>query len=145
MAHTTRFNARGVDLNRNFSTANRINSSEFGMQALSEPESLVISELIRRYNPNRIVSIHQPFGCIDYDGPAKTLAVRMAEYCRLPVNKLGGLPGSLGSYTGIDLGIPTITLELPGPKGENNFDTALLWKNYGNCLLAALVYPHRLR
>jgi len=145
MAHNTRSNARGVDLNRNFSTGNRINSSKFGQQALSEPEALVISQLIRMYNPNRIISIHQPFGCIDYDGPAKTLARRMAEYCRLPVNKLGGLPGSLGSYAGFDLGIPTITLELPGPKGLSNFDSDSLWENYGNCLLAALVYPQRLR
>ena len=139
MARSSRYNANGVDLNRNFSAANRINSKQAGLAALSEPEARVIHQLIRQYSPDRIVSIHQPLACIDYDGPAKALAARMAQYCPLPVKKLGAKPGSLGSYAGLTLNIPIITFEML------NSDSALgserLWQKYGKALLAAIVYP----
>jgi protein MpaA len=139
MARYSRENARGVDLNRNFAAANRSDNKRSGTASLSEPETRIIEQLIRQYAPDRIVSIHQPLACIDYDGPAKAVASRMAEYCNLPVKKLGARPGSLGSYAGLTLGIPIITFELlPG-------DTALsprrLWQRYGTSLIAAIVYP----
>lgn len=139
LAHNSRNNARGINLNRNFATANRIKSSTSGDRALSEPETRAIERLIRQYAPDRIVSIHQPLACIDYDGPAYRLAVRMALYCRLPVKKLGARPGSLGSYAGISRGIPIITLELPGTAEQLNRQA--LWQRYGTALVAAIVYP----
>lgn len=142
MAHNTRFNARGIDLNRNFATANRRNTARFGNRALSEPEARAINRLIQQYAPDRIVSIHQPLACIDYDGPAEALASRMAEYCDLPVRKLGARPGSLGSYAGLTLGIPIITLELP--QYAERLDSELLWEQYGSALIAAVVYPDSL-
>jgi protein MpaA len=69
VAHSSRYNARGIDLNRNFPAFNRINSNRFGFTPLSEPESRFIFQLIRQYTPDRIVTIHQPLACIDYDGP----------------------------------------------------------------------------
>jgi len=143
VAHNTRSNARGVDLNRNFSTANRINSNRFGYTALSEPESRIVEQLIQQYTPDRIVSIHQPLACIDYDGPGIALANRMAEYCDLPLKKLGAKPGSLGSYAGVTLRIPTITLELPYI--ADRLDSERLWQQYGPALIAAVVYPDRVR
>jgi protein MpaA len=143
VAHNSRFNARGVDLNRNFSTANRINSRRFGRTALSEPEARVIEHLIRQYTPDRVVSIHQPLACIDYDGPGKALARRMSEYCNLPLIKLGPKPGSLGSYAGVTLRIPTITLELPHI--ADRLSSQRLWQRYGPALIAAVVYPDRVR
>jgi len=143
VAHNSRYNARGVDLNRNFSTANRINSKRFGYTALSEPEARVIEQLIRQYAPGRVVSIHQPLACIDYDGPALALARRMAEYCNLPLIKLGPKPGSLGSYAGVTLRIPTITLELP--RTSDRLNSERLWQRYGPALIAAVVYPNRVR
>ncbi len=143
VAHNTRSNARGVDLNRNFSTANRLNSKRFGRTALSEPEARVIDRLIRQYTPDRIVSIHQPLACIDYDGPALALASRMAQHCNLPLIELGPKPGSLGSYAGVTLRIPTITLELPYIADRLNSER--LWQRYGPALIAAVVYPDRVR
>jgi len=143
VAHHSRYNARGVDLNRNFSTANRINSRRFGRTALSEPEARVIEQLIRQYAPDRIVSIHQPLACIDYDGPALALANRMTKYCNLPLIKLGAKPGSLGSYAGVTLRIPTITLELP--RFADRLNSERLWQRYGPALIAAIVYPDRVR
>jgi protein MpaA len=139
MAYGSRYNLHGVDLNRNFATANRINTERFGYTALSEPEARAIQQVIRQYSPDRIVSIHQPLACIDYDGPALPLAKRMAQYCDLPVKKIGAKPGSLGSYAGMTLGIPIVTFEmLPG---DSQLDKEQLWRRYGQALLAAVVYP----
>lgn len=143
LTYNSRSNANGVDLNRNFSTANRANSAEFGRTALSEPEARAIQQLIRQYSPDRIVSIHQPLGCIDYDGPAFGIAGRMGQYCGLPVKKVGAKPGSLGSYAGLTLGTPIITFEmLPG---DSSLSAEGLWQKYGRALLAAVVYPDRVQ
>jgi protein MpaA len=141
MAHRSRFNANGVDLNRNFPSANRVNDRQSGATPLSEPEARVIKQLIEQYSPDRIVSLHQPLSCIDYDGPGENLAVRMFIYCNLPVKKLGARPGSLGSYAGVDLGIPIITLEMR--QNDSTLDSNTLWNRYGRALVAAIVYPER--
>ena len=139
MVLNSRFNARGVDLNRNFSADNRQNNRRNGMTALSEPEARVIFQLISRCRPDRIVTIHQPLSCIDYDGPAKALAERMARYCDLPVRKVGARPGSLGSFAGETLGIPIVTLELR--KNDDELAAQQLWDRYGRALLAAVAFP----
>jgi len=136
LVYHSRHNARGVDLNRNFATGNRINNTQNGMKGLSEPESLVIAHIIRQYRPAKIVSMHQPLACIDYDGPGQTLAEAMAGTCALPVKKLGARPGSLGSYTGEVMGIPTITLEMLS--SDTALSPAMLWIRYGSALVAAI-------
>ena len=141
MAHRSRVNANGVDLNRNFPSANRVNERAAGASALSEPEARVIKQLIDQYSPDRIVSIHQPLACIDYDGPATNIAARMTVYCDLPVKKLGAKPGSLGSYVGVDLGIPIITFEMKG--NDSKLDSETLWRRYGRALISTIVYPDR--
>lgn len=135
----TRFNTHGVDLNRNFPAANRQNTARFGLVELSEPEAVAIKDLMDKYEPDVIISIHQPLNCIDYDGPAEDLAKVMAENCDLPVRKLGAMPGSLGSYSGLVRGIPIITFELPGGLGRISRDE--LWERYSPALLAAIAYP----
>ena len=139
LAHKSRYNTHGVDLNRNFEAANRLNSKQSGLTALSEPESRAIRQVILQYKPDRIVSIHQPLACIDYDGPAQGLAERMGQYCALPVKKLGARPGSLGSYAGLTLGIPIITFEMLG--SDSQLGSEALWQKYGRALLAAIIYP----
>jgi murein peptide amidase A len=132
----SRLNARGVDLNRNFPAGNRQNTKRYGYRALSEPESNALYYLIQQYRPQRMVSIHQPLRCVDYDGPGKALAQRMAVQCNLPVRKLGAKPGSLGSYVGNELGIPIITLELARADDRKRVDE--LWRLYGKVLLVAI-------
>ena len=139
LAANTRENIRGIDLNRNFEAANRVDNSTNGFRPLSEPESRALKSVMEQYKPGRIVSIHQPLNCIDYDGPGRALATRMAQYCHLPVKKLGGRPGSLGSYTGDGLGIPTITFEMPA--NASQLSDGALWRTYGKALVAAIVYP----
>ena len=142
MARDNRYNAHGVDLNRNFEAANRVMDGHSGRTALSEPESQAIRKLVLEYKPDRIVTLHQPLSCIDYDGPAGPLASRMAEFCNLPVKKVGARPGSLGSYAGVTLGIPIVTFEmLPA---DSNLDSQALWERYGKSLVAAVVYPDKI-
>lgn len=146
LAADTRENARGVDLNRNFDAINRINNSENGQNAFSEPESRVIRDMMQRYRPDRIVSLHQRLknqpACIDYDGLASGLAQHMARYCSLPVSRLGMRAGSLGSYTSTRLGIPVVTFEMH--TSDSRLTAAVLWQQYGRALLAAIAYPHDL-
>lgn len=135
-----RENANGIDLNRNFPAANRENSEIFGYLALSEPESKLLYDLIHRNRPIRIVSIHQPLKCIDYDGPAEELATLMGAYCSLPVKKLGARPGSFGAYAGETLGIPIITLELE--RADDYLSAEQLWERYGMALMATITFPN---
>ena len=137
MAAHERFNSRGVDLNRNFPAGNwdEAKVNLHGEAPLSEPESRALLQAIAYYFPDRIVSIHQPLDCVDYDGPAKKLAEAMAGEGPLPVKKLGGLPGSLGSFVGESMKKPIITWELPKDAGS---DPQELWKTYGNSLIAAI-------
>jgi protein MpaA len=145
LAQGTRRNVNGVDLNRNFPASNFDTGGNHGSRPLSEPESVAIHKVLTAYRPKRIVSIHQPINygkaCIDYDGNAASLAAAMAEECELPIIKLGSRPGSLGSFAGITLGIPIITVELP--KAAVGWDAEKLWRRYGRMLMAAIVFPER--
>lgn len=134
LAVGTRLNKRRVDLNRNFPAENRRELARYGAGPLSEPESRALYDLIARTEPRRILSVHQPAACVDYDGPAAALARRVSEACGLPVERLGGKPGSLGSYAGNTLGISIITLELPGAATRLS-DTAL-WSRFGPAIEA---------
>ncbi len=140
-AAKTRENARGIDLNRNFDTANRIDNGTNGLRPLTEPESQALRDMIKEYAPSRIVTIHTALNCLDYDGPGQAIAARMAQECDLEVKKLGARPGSLGSYTGETLGIPTVTMELAPEAGK--MSESALWQKYGKALLAAILYPER--
>jgi protein MpaA len=139
MAHNQRENVHKVDLNRNFPAGNWNTAGEKspGATPLSEPESRALMAVLCTYWPNRSVSIHQPFGVVDYDGPTEGLAKAMAAKCPLPVKVVGSRPGSLGSFVGLTLSKPIITLELPGDAG---MDGEKLWKTYGEALIAALRY-----
>ncbi|MBI1312396.1 DUF2817 domain-containing protein [bacterium] len=136
VALNQRFNANGIDLNRNFPADNRQNSLRFGREALSEPEARAIHGAIEAFAPSHIVTLHEPLTCVDYDGPAESLASAMSDVCPLPVRKLGSRPGSLGSYAGLTLGIPIVTFELPRNARDLNDDQ--LWALYGSALIAAV-------
>ncbi len=73
---------------------------------------------------------------VDYDGPAEALAEAMSRASGLRVKKLGASPGSLGSYAGVELKIPIVTLELP--KRVSKWDKAALWKVYGPAMIEAV-------
>lgn len=118
----TRVNANGVDLNRNFPTPNWARDAKVyweqrtkrdprrwpGPGPLSEPESKFLHEEMERFQPDLIVSIHAPYGMLDFDGPT----VPPARLGRLYLDQIGIFPGSLGNYGGVHKGMPVVTIEL---------------------------------
>lgn len=120
LATKTRVNAHGVDLNRNFPTANWICENEntpyySGPHAGSEPETQALIRLIEQTQPKKIISIHTPYRVVNYDGPAEPLAQMISGHTGYPVTADIGYPtpGSFGTYCGVERQIQTITLELP--------------------------------
>lgn len=132
----TRVNANGVDCNRNLRTKDwerdalkawkgkfRSDPRRFpGNSPDSEPETVFQKQLIEMVKPKKIISIHSPLNVIDYDGPDQLKLSRFSqEYVskcvdlrnKIKAKSSGFFPGSLGNYAGQELGLPTITLELP--------------------------------
>jgi protein MpaA len=121
-----RVNAHGVDLNRNFPTpgwqqdaprywakATGKDPRRFpGTAPLSEPETRWINNEMERFQPQVIISVHAPFGILDFDGPAPT----PHHFGRLIFNRVGVYPGSLGNYSGVHKNVPVITIELPNSR-----------------------------
>jgi protein MpaA len=128
LAAASKNNARAVDLNRNFAARSWVRTHRPGYApgaaAESEPETRALAELIARTGARRLIALHSPFRTVNYDGPARALADRMAA-----ANGYGSsadigypTPGSFGSRYGVDLGFEVITLEIPAI----DFDDA--WK-----------------
>lgn len=143
LALSTRVNARGVDLNRNFPTQNWQHENQetpyySGPTPGSEPETQVIVDFLTRFAPAKIISLHSPYEVINFDGPAQALAHAMAQHNGYPVVESIGYPtpGSFGTYAGIERNIPTITLELP-----ERVPIAQVWQEHHPALLAALHHP----
>jgi protein MpaA len=139
-----RVNANGVDINRNFPTRDwsaralsqwkgrysRSSRYNPGKRAASEPETGFQMALIKRFKPQKILSIHSPLGLYDYDGPSSDLDSFeqwidiISRETNHPMKRYGYFPGSLGNYAGHERNIFTLTLELrtsnPG-KGREYF------------------------
>jgi protein MpaA len=137
-ADDVRHNKNGVDLNRNFPAGNFDPVKVHGATPLSEPESRALMRVMMTYFPDRIVTIHQPLDCMDFDGEeSKKMAAAMAAKCRLTLKQVGSRPGSLGSFVGLTMGKPIVTVELPEDAG---MDGEKLWEEYGEAMIAGLRY-----
>ena len=134
----TRYNSNQIDLNRNFPADNRINNNRNGRFALSEPESYILYKIVNMYKPSRVIAFHEALNCIDYDGTADELAKRLADKCKLPLHKVGAQPGSFGSYVGLELNIPIITVEFS--KEDSKKSESQLWHDYKDLLLESISY-----
>lgn len=114
----TRVNSNGVDINRNFPTKNwELNEkNEFfgGNTPASEIETKFLVEIIEKYEPKFILTLHAPYKVVNYDGDALEIAEKISEIINYPVESSIGYPtpGSFGTWAGIEKNIPTITLEL---------------------------------
>lgn len=119
LANGTRTNANGVDLNRNFPAQNwelgEKNEYFGGDSPASEQETKFLIYVIDKYKPDLIITLHEPYQVVNYDGPAKDIAQKISEITGYKTEESIGYPtpGSFGTYCGIEKKIPTITLELP--------------------------------
>jgi murein peptide amidase A len=138
-----RVNANGVDLNRNMPTPNWEHDAAIyweqrtrrdprrwpGKQPLSEPETRFLHEEIQRFKPNLIVSIHAPYGVLDFDGPIEP----PRRLGRLHLEQVGIFPGSLGNYGGVQKGMPVVTIELHSALlTPRNVEIERMWRDLGN-------------
>jgi hypothetical protein len=135
-----RMNANGVDLNRNFPTPGWQKDAPLywvkttgkdprrfpGKAPLSEPESRWLNQEIERFRPDVVVSVHAPFGVLDFDGPAPA----PQRFGRLVFNPVGVYPGSLGNYGGVHKNVPVITIELPNAlEMPSEADSRKIWQD----------------
>ena len=125
----TRNNGRGVDINRNLPTKNweieanqrwkvveKENPRRFpGAAANSESETQCILSQIEEFNPDFIISLHTPYGLLDFDGPEK-INFALKSYTDMPWKRLGHYPGSLGRYMWAERSVPVLTIEMKGNK-----------------------------
>ncbi|MFZ4480868.1 MAG: M14 family zinc carboxypeptidase [Rhodoferax sp.] len=133
-----RVNGHGVDLNRNFSTPDwERDASAYwekrtrkdprrwpGLKPLSEPESQFLHEQMRDFKPQLIVSVHAPYGVLDFDGPM----VPPSRLGSLYLHQVGIFPGSLGNYGGVQSGVPVVTVELPNAtRTPRDAETRQMW------------------
>ncbi len=140
----TRVNANGVDLNRNLPTNGWATESRDywrrvgfekrrfpGESAGSEPENQWLAEEIQEFQPNVIISLHAPYGVLDYDGsfpPPEKLG-------RLNLHRLGVYPGSLGNFASHMRGIPVITVELSDAREPpNTAEVQRMWSDLNGWL-----------
>ncbi len=139
-----RINANGVDLNRNLpTTAWREESRSYwrkvgfeerrfpGDAPASEPETQWLVDEISAFRPGVIISIHAPYGVLDYDGdfPAPQ------NLGSLDLHRLGVYPGSLGNFASRMHGIPVITIELDHAwEMPSNEEAGEMWSDLNDWL-----------
>jgi protein MpaA len=155
----TRTNGRGVDVNRNFPTSDwksdahkrwkqqlKSDKRKFpGHSPASEQETIFQMNLILRYKPNKVISVHAPLTLLDYDGPslisegnkgAKLLLEQMSNKASgYKVSNYPIFPGSLGNWAGKEKHIPTYTLELPN---SNPSETNQFWQLFKDAVMYAI-------
>jgi len=166
-----RTNANGVDLNRNFPTATwnkyayqvwlkskQKDKRKFpGYFANSEQGTRFQADLLEKFHPDKVISIHAPlaFLDLDYEIPqllsigkltdqqkkARNLAELLSRSAgNYKIKDIGIYPGSLGNYAGNERIIPTITLEMSSsnPKFVKKF-----WNDFSPGLFKAIKYEFK--
>lgn len=116
---STRANFEGVDLNRNLPTKDwspeavnpRYNP---GPKPLSEPENKALLLFLEQEKPSFILSLHSWKPMLNINGDCRKQAEAIASMTGYEITQTVGYetPGSLGTYCGLERGLPTLTYEI---------------------------------
>jgi hypothetical protein len=118
-ARGNRYNARGVDLNRNF-PGTWARQMRTGVKPASEPETRAMMRFLKRLQPTGVLSFHQP-----WDTTLSVCDTRSAAWVRLAAQLTGvrapgtpsrcgnWLPGTMNRWTSRHTGAWFVTVELP--------------------------------
>ncbi|MGE0631802.1 MAG: M14 family zinc carboxypeptidase [Pseudobdellovibrionaceae bacterium] len=119
MLYRTRSNSRGVDLNRNLPTKDwtaQVLNPRYnpGPSAGSEPENQALMRYLSAQNPKFILSLHSWHPMLNINGNCKTQAEAIHALTGYRIDESIGYPtpGCLGTYSGIERGLPTLTYEI---------------------------------
>lgn len=133
------YNVHGVDLNRNFPSANwkPVASNRGGDRPASEVETRAIVRLLTDFQPDLILHVKDSRGAgtINLEGSGEAFAsaaARQNSY-RIVRNLGQTTSGSLENYAASRLHCPSLTLLLPKEKGD-----AAAWAKNSDTLLAPL-------
>lgn len=145
MLAKTRKNANNVDLNRNLPTLDwtpiAAKESYFpGLSANSEPENKALTAFIDSYKPKFILSLHSWIPLLNINGDCKKFAGVVSSITGYKITDDIGYPtpGSLGTYTGLERSIPTLTYEF-----ERELDPKIITGLHVDAIIEGLkVYEH---
>lgn len=115
----SRQNKNGIDLNRNLPTkdwTSEVLNPRYtpGPHANSEPENQALVRFIEEEKPERIFSLHSWKPVLNTNGDCKKEAEVIARHTGYEIQESIGYPtpGCLGTYTGLEKNIPTLTYEI---------------------------------
>jgi protein MpaA len=116
---SNRVNARGVDLNRNMATNDWspvVTTARYnpGPNPNSEPETQALAAWINENKPVFILSMHSWHPMLNTNGNCAAEASAIAQWTGYTVKDSIGYPtpGCLGTYSGLEREIPTLTYEI---------------------------------
>ncbi|NUT54737.1 MAG: DUF2817 domain-containing protein [Thermoleophilia bacterium] len=115
-ARRSRFNARGVDLNRDFLAA-------------TQRETRIARKLILRLRPDVTIWFHQPQSVVRAWGPSRSTARRYARLAGVPYRTMAWPPGSASRWQN---GIGQVSFVVELPSGELGDTMA---RRYANAVL----------
>ena len=117
--YKTRGNGNGVDLNRNLPTKDWSPVAATpryypGPAACSENENKGLLQYLERAKPVLILSLHSWHPVLNVNGDCLKVAEVLAQHTGYKIDAEIGYPtpGCLGTYTGLERALPTLTYEI---------------------------------
>lgn len=140
----TALNIQGVDLNRNFPSANwhSLRDNRGGSRAGSEPETRAIMQVLDEFKPELLVHLKDSRreGIVNSEGNVAEIADRIGQLtsCRVKHDLGQATSGSIESYALSKLNCPSVTLLLPREQTDQ-----LAWERNRAGLFALFHEPTR--